>query len=494
MRHSSRLMLISTSLLLLSLSSCSSGTRRPAEESAPGGSSPAAAHVIDLKSFPGTVGQVTYNNNTVRMDTESAGKSLLSVSQDGSVFIFDPSDERVRNLAPGKVMLLENVALRKITEVVSQNGHVVVGTEPAALTDAIQDGVIKWNVPIHLGSKTAQVFPAEAGGESLEHAAKAWFGPMPVVYADIAGLQISGEKDGWHYSLAAQPGADRLNIAISLSKGVKGLQVELQGKGYVQSFDNETSIEIHESQLKMFDFKNKNLKGEMNVEWSAVREGDAPALKGEDSMFKFPANFSAPMPIAGIPFVLEISESVLFQPAFGEKKELGKGSFKVSYNGEQGFGLNQGTPVAEGQMEGESEIGDLTSVSIAPSGLILGVVAPKVELKLGAESAFQMLQKGMPLPKIADEAIDALSGTKLGKYAKEKIKSEASAYYAFTSMFQYVTSGPMALVSCKRSSVTLYGIAGAKATFLGHALGDKKVDLYKKEFKRVVPPVKACDF
>ena len=61
-------------------------------------------------------------------------------------------------------------------------------------------------------------------------------------------------------------------------------------------------------------------------------------------------------------------------------------------------------------------------------------------------------------------------------------------------MFQYVTSGPMALVSCKRSSVTLYGTAGGKATFFGQALGDKKVDLYKKEFKRVVPPVKACDF
>jgi hypothetical protein len=446
-----------------------------------------------VKSLPDTIGQVTFNSNTVRMDIRSSAQALLSLSEDGSVFVFDPSYSRIRDLAPGKILLLDDVALRKVKSVTDWNGHVVVDTDPAALTDAIQEGRMKWNVPVRFGSHLGAMTLTPSGSSTWNANLAPWFKPTPVVYADSTGLQTSGEKNGWHYTLAAQPANNRLEISLGLSKEVKGLTVELHGKGYIENFETDTDIEIHNSQLSHFSFKNKDLKAEMNFDWSAVKEGTGPGgLKGDDALFKFPANFSAPMPIAGIPFVLEITEAVSFQPAFGEKREMGKGSFKVSYDGLGGFSMDQGTPAGEGNIQGTSEIGDVASVSMAPSGLILALAAPKVELKLGAESAYQMLKKSIP-SSMAQDAMDGLLSTKLGAKVKDKFKTEANAYFSFTSVFYFVSSGPLGMVPCQKSVVTLFGKAGAKATFLGQGLGDKEIDLYKKEFKRVIPPSKVCD-
>lgn len=46
---------------------------------------------------------------------------------------------------------------------------------------------------------------------------------------------------------------------------------------------------------------------------------------------------------------------------------------------------------------------------------------------------------------------------------------------------------------CQRSTLTIYGKAGAGVKIMGVSVGEKSVEVFKKEFKKVVPDRKACD-
>src|SRR4051794_17228169 len=58
----------------------------------------------DLRSLPGTVFNVTYAPNVVRIDLATIQKALQSVSDDGQVFVFESDDPRFRELRENKIM------------------------------------------------------------------------------------------------------------------------------------------------------------------------------------------------------------------------------------------------------------------------------------------------------------------------------------------------------------------------------------------------------
>jgi outer membrane protein OmpA-like peptidoglycan-associated protein len=74
----------------------------------------------DLRDLPGTVFDVTYTPETVRIDESSWRASLASVSSDGNVLVFDQPDAKVSSLREGSTMFLENLAVRQDVESLSQ--------------------------------------------------------------------------------------------------------------------------------------------------------------------------------------------------------------------------------------------------------------------------------------------------------------------------------------------------------------------------------------
>ena len=57
------------------------------------------------------------------------------------------------------------------------------------------------------------------------------------VYADSGGLSLSGEDDGWAYTVKASPLPDKLNLDLDVSRKYNGLVVKVTGSGYVQNFE-----------------------------------------------------------------------------------------------------------------------------------------------------------------------------------------------------------------------------------------------------------------
>jgi hypothetical protein len=106
-------------VVLLAAICASSGCRKSTAVAAPSsvGGTSGIGNVADLTTAPGTVFQVTYTDNTVVIDAATTEKTFRGVSADGQLFVFDNSNEQIKKLAPGSVMLLQGLALKKVVAV-----------------------------------------------------------------------------------------------------------------------------------------------------------------------------------------------------------------------------------------------------------------------------------------------------------------------------------------------------------------------------------------
>jgi hypothetical protein len=186
---------------------------------------------------------------------------------------------------------------------------------------------------------------------------------------------------------------------------------------------------------------------------------------------------------------------LIIKPGFGAKKEAAKGSFKITYDGQEGIQVHAGNAQASGTVVGDGSIGNVVSESLAPHGLVVGMAAPKITLGLGLESAMDMLTSAFP-SSLADSLSDFLSNSTAGKWVKKKadksFKTQASASVQTVAVFTMAAAGSLAMLPCKLSHVMLEFKAGADGYLLGKKVGDKEVVLLKKDFVIREPDVNAC--
>ncbi|HYL94877.1 MAG TPA: hypothetical protein VET69_03645, partial [Terriglobales bacterium] len=326
------------------------------------------------------------------MERDDFRKSIRSVSTDNTTLVFDPSDAAAARLTQGSILFIPGFAVRKVAVATKQGGNIVVATEDPTLPEVIKNGKIQWTAPV----KFAQVRQQQRAGmeiprddSRLERLNSVL---QPTVYA-AGGL--TGETDGWKYNLAANPQPDKLNLELMVSREYNGVVITVNGSGYVQNFETAATMLVQDSSLKYFDFKNTNLNGMVNFGWQAAK--NEKGVEAAEQRIKLPSSFSIPMPIGGLPFSLEVSEALLIHPAFTGGGEVARGRFRVEYNGVQGFSFKEGNVEQDGQAGGDGSIVDNFSLSpIAPVGFVAAVAMPRIELKLGTDTVFQVVKQFVP--------------------------------------------------------------------------------------------------
>ena len=92
----------------------------------------------------GATFDVTWSDNTVRLDRAETIRSLRRVSRSGATFTFSAAEPKVRGLKPGQILLVWGIALRKVTEVEPSGERVIVRTDVASIPEAIRNGKIGW--------------------------------------------------------------------------------------------------------------------------------------------------------------------------------------------------------------------------------------------------------------------------------------------------------------------------------------------------------------
>ncbi len=481
---------------LLLLAACS--RQKASETSQEVASRPSSVGALnlapDLTTKPGNTFQAIFTDKVVKMEQPAFIKSIRSISRDNTTFVFDPSDDAASKLHEGSILFVPGIAMRKVDVATRQENNLVVVTEDAPLLEALKDANIKWSAPVNFGAV------ARAGAEpSLEPSftfPEQILGSLrSTVYADSGGLSLSGEDDGWAYTVKASPQPDKLNLDLDVSRKYNGLVVKVTGSGYVQNFETAATIMIKDSQLKYFDYQNKNLNGQINFGWEAAK--DEAGVEAAEQKIKLPSSFSIPLPIGGLPFSLEVSEALLLHPAFTGGKEVARGRFNVAYNGVQGFNIDQGNVNQEGQGNAEGSILDNFSLSpIAPVGFVAAVAMPRIELKLGTDTVFQVVKKFAP-PGLADAALNLLKktpfGSKIQQAVSDKLKTTGAAYAQVIITTSTIAAGAGSLIPCQKARLITTIQVGANATILGKEKGKVSKDIFHQEKTIVIPPTKSCD-
>jgi hypothetical protein len=450
---------------------------------------PVARPFKDLRDLPGTIANVTLTSNTVRIDEPTTHRLLKSIGSDGDVFVFDNSDQRIQDLHEGQMLLLDNVAVRKVLAVAKKDNLIIVGTDYASLTDFIQQGQLKWTAPIKFGS----LFSAKDSRVPSLPSPSMWFIPNGTVYAAGTELSYSGKVDDWDTTMSVTPSSNRLDVAFKVSKSSQGMSVMTSAKGFLKDFLSSADIQVEQGDLSNFSYDATGLNGEVDVQYAATRDGEAAGI--DKPNIKLPPLAKIPMPINGIPFMLTINANLILKPGFGAKKEAASGSFHITYSGDEGFQVKGGNPQSSSTIAGTGSIGRVATASLAPHAILIGIAAPKITLSLGMQSAMDVLQQAFP-SGLADSLGDFLANTSAGKWAKKKMnstfKTEASAYVQTVAVGTMASEGSLGLLPCKLTRLLLQFEGGADAYLLGQKTADKHLMIAKKEFVVREPDVNAC--
>ncbi len=500
------------------------GSKQEAKQVAAGGGSASGTGSASGGSGSATV---TYKTNVHVVEQEAGTKAIQGVSTNGAAFLLDASDPKMASLKAGDVLVIKGLLAKKIVASEMEEGNqILVLTQQASLTDAIENGHIQVAAPIRFGGMRAAK-EAPAPGDSLMD----WL--CPPVYAqspdgavlnkaeaagtkDALGNVLSGIKgaviEGWTTDFNTTPGDGKLNITLKMTKSVGGMLATINGDGSVSNFDFTGAVDVEQSKFEKIQSGLKDLNGGMNFKWEVAT--DTPGAHTGDDRIKLPAGISIPLYryLDGLPLYLEISSALIIKPALSGGKEYSRGAFHIGFQGYQNFTGGKGNIDSDGNVTGDIQFLEGQNISaLAPLGMVVAFAAPRIELSFG-------ISKILPFSDIKDaaEKVDKLAdllakkalspdqysafksspfgNITISKAVEMATKSDAAAYFEMVSSAGMSFTGISAITPCTRHDIHLWGKVGASAEAFGQDVGKSEKTIYEKEFTRIDPPgTKLCE-
>ncbi len=459
---------------------------------------------------PGTVFHVEYSPNTSIVDLATVGRTLRGVSADHRIFLFEDSPELRAKLIPGKFVLFQGLDLRKVDALALYKGQLVVGTEKAPLTQALKTAQIQFKTPVNFGDAFKQLAaeqPAQLP-EPFRDPLHFWWNTLnPVAHADAAPHNLEGEFEYadtdfavWkiHYHFYVPDSGEKIHLDIHMTREANGLNVELESKAEVDNFIQQWAMNLNGGHL-ILDFRQLNFDTDVDYDWTIKTSENKTPMN--EVRFKLPKPARVSIPLAeftDLPMSLDISEALLFHPAFTTKEEVAKGGFHIKYSGDQGIQFDGKETSVEGQGEGDGGIDQTFAFSpFAAYGLVVAIAVPRVELRMGTDELWDMAK--IPLPSALTETLSdvLLNNTIAGKWVKNQfggnpLEIEGAAYLQFVISTTAAASGQQSLVPCQQFTLDATGQAGIDSTWLGTNSNLPAKNLFTKHLYQRNPDNKIC--
>jgi len=465
--------------------------------------------------------EVTYQPTVRAMDRDKAMAGLLGVGSDGRVLLFAKGTKDVEALAPGDVLLIKGLSARKILAVGQDDSGSVLFTEAATITDTLRDGDIKLDIPVRFVERNAT--KAEHGGsghwksfagtllpsahaqspdaEKIRDAIKKGNADA---YANLAKGAVAGVFEGWDVKYSAVPAAKgRLNLSITMTKNVGGFLALITAKGYLADFDVSSHLLVKRGAIEQLELLHKKLNGVMEFSWEVAKDTPGP-LSGDDRI-KLPAALSIPLSqfLNGLPLFLEISAAAIIKPAISGGKQYSQGSFRVTYDGYQGFKATQKGSEVDAKVKGDIAFLRSQNISaLAPQGIVVAFAAPRVELSFGTTKMFDGADFKTPakaVDLIADQLVKrvfgkdtadrlAAGGFSMGKAVQNSVESDATGYVELVVSSGMSHTGFSVVEPCTRTDMHMYVKVGASAQLFGTSFGETKREIFERSVTRIDPP------
>jgi len=460
----------------------------------------------------GSVTGLTYAPGVVQMERREALASLKQISHTGALLLFAGNNSTIASLKPGSVLLITGLMAKKVLASQEDDGDIGVLTEPAALTDVVQDGHIKYDYPVRFASGAVINTALAPEPSSSENFANNLFvrtayaaSPPDVADAPSAPLTKTFEVKGWTVEVTANPEDSRVKMRVKASKKGNGFSATVIGDGYLQNFDAGGDLTVEHGKVEQLEMINRKLNGTMNFTWSVKLDvADRPF---QNVKIDIPVMINIPLApvLGGLPFFLAIDGAVLIKPGFGGAEEISYGEFRITYDGTQHFKIHEGTVDPEGNVSGTVELlkwGNLTK--IAPVGMVVAFAAPKIELTFGLSKALKTLGDFDAPAEKADKLFDILGRKVFGNEKMDAMKdvniekaldvikgNEASAYFELISS-SGTSAGVLSWGPCEQTDVYISASVNASAKFMGKDAGEANKELWKKHLHASRPEGMDC--
>ena len=103
-----------------------------------------ASYLQSVQEVKPTKFFVQWSPDTIPVSREEAMRSLQTISEDGIVYTFASSEPVVGRLAPGHILWIWDIAIRRIDSVANLGDITIVHTKPVALTEALPQADIEF--------------------------------------------------------------------------------------------------------------------------------------------------------------------------------------------------------------------------------------------------------------------------------------------------------------------------------------------------------------
>lgn len=474
------------------------------------GSSSGSSGGSNVKSSDGAraTGSVTglkYAPNVTVMEQRDGIAALKSISSDGSLLLFRGNSTVIAALKPGSVIMIKGVLARKVLAVEEDDGDIGVLTEPAGITDVIEEGRLQFNYPVRFAPGVVVNTALAAAPASNPFVRTAYASDAPTGADAPSAKSTQFEVKDWKVEVTAIPEADKINLKVRATREGNGFSAVVIGDGYLQNFDAGGDIEITRGRIEQVQMINKKLNGTMNFKWSVnleVAERPFQSVK-----IDIPVMVNVPLAplLGGMPLFLVVDGAVLIKPAFGGKEELSYGEIRITYDGTQRFRIKEGNVDPEGQVSGTVELVKWDNVAkLAPTGMNVAFAAPRIELTFGFSKALKSIGDFDDPAKKADALFDKLGRKVFGNDVMDKLPdvkiskaldmvkgNEASAWFELITS-SGTSAGVLDWGACQQTDIYISAGVGANAKLLGESAGEAKKQLWKKHIHASKPPGKTC--
>jgi hypothetical protein len=329
---------------------------------------------------------VEYNDNTIIINDDSndliigLDTATSTYTLDGGRFSEDPE--------VGEVILVEGKLLRKVKSVSRNGGNLVVETEDAALTDAIQNGEIAWDVTPEWSNATSLKFD----GVTVM--------TMPTQFNEKIEHTIT--YGGIDHKIEIEPKLvdgkiNSCDFTFVMAKKIAGdATAAFTAKGTVKLPSQSTLIKIKEGKLDKFKSFNKGITADLELSLSAAgSKSGNHSLELPGIALSIPIRFiptpSGPIPLP-IPVSIDIGIQFVTQMSIPDVASSATATSKLSLTADGDFEYTGASIKTEGKF-GKDQITDGEFDAAAnigfPIDVQFGVAFPRVGLNIaGQELAY----------------------------------------------------------------------------------------------------------
>lgn len=411
------------------------------------------------------------------------GKVIKGLGDDGASMLLDGSAKGVKDLEPGKVLLITGVTAVRVAQVEEQGNDVAIGIEPATLPEVIKDGSFEFD-DLELDPERAKIVASSDAPEDSGHASDPSTEPLdpsdvdggsgestlapitspnalpvPDVAAprmapgeqalrvepgrvDLYSKNVSGKVGGLSYDLSFEPSSGNssdISIKVTSTGDFEG---SIDAKVHLNGLKFSGGGAVKNGKTSNFELKTDQLSGTADIK-AQLGSGKQLTSFSSPQFLKIPATISFPAIVGGIPFTLTLKVTIEVHLSIALDHNTLNGEAKISYDGDAGFSFRDGSVKLSGDRKQNAPnlLPSLKGVAAGPVGMVFTAQLPKVSF------GFNFLQTG------------------------------AGVYIANGMSTSMWLAGAQSPIPCARIQVAYVLAGGVDASFLGH-----DVDIARKAF------------